>query len=1207
MIYGVGTYTIDTQTYEVRRGDVRVVVEPQVFDLLVLLIANNHRVVTKDEIIDVIWGGRVVSEAALSSRIAAARKAIGDDGKAQSLIRTVQRRGFRFVGPVSMEPPIEREATPTPRTPETHGERVAKDVPVPAPAPLRSNEGVGGDIAPGERKQATVLCADIKLTLERIAQHDPEEALKVLEAVLRLMKQAVQRYEGTVNVVTGDGIIALFGVPLAQEDHAVRACYAALQIREAVKQYVQELHHPPRIPILVRAGLNSGEVVTRLMASDLQTEYRAMGYTTHLAARLGQLAAPGTLLVSGETLRLAEGHIHAKAVERVDLADDGDLGPVNLWTAVRSWMTPYSGQASREADVYELTGTAGVQTRFQVLAARGLTGFVGRSAEMEQLERAQIKAQQGHGQVVAIIGEAGLGKSRLLHEYLRSQAVSDCLVLETASLSYRKSNSYQPIIRLLRAYFKIDIRDGVLQIRNKLVGRLHSLDNALTADLPALLALLDVPVEEASWQALDASQRRQRTLDALKRLILRESQRQPVILAVEDLHWIDSETQAFLEALIDSLGSAPLFLVLTYRPEYEHHWGSKSYYTQLRLDVLSPAMTQELIRNLVGGDASLARLKELLPKHGNPFFLEESIRTLVETNVLTGRQGAYRLVRPLEELQIPPTVQAILAARIDRLDIVGKRLLQAASVVGTHIPFPLLQLVAGLEEEELRRGLAKLQEAEFLYEARLFPELLYTFKHALTHEVAYGSLLGEQRKALHRQIVDAIERLYQDRLTEQIERLAHHALRGEVWEKALPYLRQAGAKAFTRSANREAAAYFEQALTALPHLAETPATLEQAVDVRLSLRNALWPLGRFETGFEHLRDAERLAKDLGDQRRLGWIAAYMSEHTRQTGRAGDATPFAERALKIAERLGDMQLRVASNYYLGTACFVAGDYRRTDEYFTTILNVLKADLFRERCGLAGFPAVMSRMFWPLALAERGEFARGMAEAKEGVRLAEVLDHPYSLVCAMRAVGRMHGAKGEFEEAIAIAERSVALARDRNLPQLFPEAADVLGHAYALSGRIPEAVSILEEALKALEAMAMFQWRSHVQVHLGEAYLLAGRPKDALALAETCLTLTRERGHRGYEAWTLRLLGGIASDHGRPDPATAQAHYGAALNLASELEMRPLVAHCHLDLVDLCRRARERREEQQHLAAATSIYRELDMGFWLQKAKHAKALQ
>ena len=327
----------------------------------------------------------------------------------------------------------------------------------------------------------------------------------------------------------------------------------------------------------------------------------------------------------------------------------------------------------------------------------------------------------------------------------------------------------------------------------------------------------------------------------------------------------------------------------------------------------------------------------------------------------------------------------------------------------------------------------------------------------------------------------------------------------------------------------------------------------------------------------------------------------MSEHTRQTGHAADAPTFAERALKIAERLGDLHLRVAANYYLGTACFVAGDYRRTDKYFGTILDLLKGDRFRERCGLAGFPAVMSRMFWPLALAERGEFARGMVEAQEGVRLAETLDHPYSLICAMRAVGRMHGAKGDFDRAIPIAERSVALSRDRNLPQLFPEVADLLGYVYALSGRVAEGLSLLEESLKALESMAMYQWRSSVLVHLSEAFLLASRPKDAFALAERCLALTRERGHRGYEAWTLRLLGEIASDHDRLDVTTAETHYDAAVTLASELEMRPLVAHCHLGFGKLYRRTGERRKARQHLATGMSIYRDLDMRFSVDTAR------
>src|SRR5215470_3340614 len=374
------------------------------------------------------------------------------------------------------------------------------------------------DVPVGECKHVTALYADLKDSLELVAQRDPEEALGILEAVLKLMTQAVHRYEGTVNLITADGIMALFGVPLAREDHAVRACYAALQLQGAVKRYAQERGHVLGIPIQVRAGLNSGEVVIRPIANDVRTEYRAMGQTMHLAARLGQIAAPGTLLVSVETFRLAEGHIHVKALELANVAGGGEVA-------------------------YELVGASEAQTRFRALAARGLTGFVGRSAEIEQLERVRARVQRGHGQVVAIVGEPGLGKSRLVYEFIHSHHLQGWLALESACVSYSMAASYQPVVDMLRNFFGIEVSDDIGAIRNKVVSRLPNVDQVFAPDLSAFIALLDIPVEEPSWLALDAMQRRQQTLDALKRLILRQSQQQPVILVCEDLHWVDGETE----------------------------------------------------------------------------------------------------------------------------------------------------------------------------------------------------------------------------------------------------------------------------------------------------------------------------------------------------------------------------------------------------------------------------------------------------------------------------------------------------------------------------------------------------------------------------------------------------------------------------------------------------------------------------------------
>ena len=652
----------------------------------------------------------------------------------------------------------------------------------------------------GERKQVTVLFADIKGSLELIADHDPEEARHILDPVLEHLMAAVHRYEGTVNQVMGDGIMALFGAPVAHEDHAVRACYAALAIQAALRRYGEEVHRTHGLAVQSRVGLNSGDVVVRAISNDLHMDYSAIGQTTHLAARMEQLATPGSILLTSTTLRLVEGLVQVHA-----------LGPI-----------PVKGLAE-PVEVFELIGASTVRRRLQAAVARGLTRFVGRQTELDALSHAQERAGAGHGQVVALVGEAGVGKSRLVYEFVHSHRTRAWLVLESASVSYGKATPYFPVIDLLKRYTHVEEHDDTRTIRAKVTGQALTLDETLQDTIPALLALLDALPDDSPFRQLEPAQRRQRTLTALKRVLLRESQVQPLLLVFEDLHWIDSETQALLDSLVESLPTAQILLLVNYRPEYQHGWGSKTYYTQLRLDPLPPMSADAFLHALLGDDASLEPFTPLLitRTEGNPFFLEESVRTLVETGVLQGERGAYHLGHALQTIQVPATVQAVLAARIDRLPPEAKGLLQTAAVIGTEVPLPLLQAIADMPEEVLHRSLAHVQATELLYETRLFPECEYTFKHALTHEVAYGSLLQERRRALHARIVEALEALAGDRVTEQVERLAHHALRGEVWDKALAYCRQAGEKAMTRSAYREAVGYFEQALDALPHLPET--------------------------------------------------------------------------------------------------------------------------------------------------------------------------------------------------------------------------------------------------------------------------------------------------------------------------------------------------------------------------------------------------
>ena len=1032
----------------------------------------------------------------------------------------------------------------------------------------------------GERKQVTVLFADLKGSMELLADRDPEDARRLLDPVLERMMEAVHRYEGTVNQVMGDGIMALFGAPLAHEDHAVRACYAALRMQEAIARYGDQIQRSGMIPVQIRVGLNSGVVVVRSIGSDLHMDYTAVGQTTHLAARLEQLARPGTTLMTGNTLRLAEGYVKVKP-----------LGPV-----------PVKG-LGEPVEVYEVTGPGPARTRLQAGATRGLTRFVGREAELDQLRRAAEWAGGSRGQVVAVVGEPGVGKSRLLYEFIHSHRTHDWLILESGSVSYGKATAYLPAIDLLKVYFQIDARDDVRKIREKVTGKLLTLDRALESTLPAFLALLDVPVEDQQWQALDPPQRRQRTLDAVKRLLLRESQVQPVVLVFEDLHWVDSETQALLDSLVEGLPTARLLLLVNYRPEYQHGWGSKSYYTQLRLDTLPPESAGELLRALLGEHAGLEPLRQVLITRtgGNPFFLEESVRTLAETRALVGERGAYRLAQPIHAIQVPVTVQAILAARIDRLSPEDKRLLQGASVIGKDVPFVLLQSIAEESEEDLRRGLSHLQAAEFLYETRLFPDLEYTFKHALTHEVAYASLLQERRRVLHGQILEAIERLYADRLVEQAERLAHHAVRAEAWDKALAYLRQAGTRAAARSAHREAVACFEQALGALKRLPENRDRLVQAIDLRFDLRNSLVPLGGIGQVYDYLDEAEVLAKDLDDQHRLWRVSAFKASYFWGNADYDRAIESGQRALALAVDLGDSALQVSANYYLGRVYYHLGDYSGAIDFLKRSVASLDRKLIHERLGMVSLPSVLSREWLVWSLAERGEFAEGITYGEEAVRIATAVDHPDSLVNAYSAIGGLYVLKGDFHKAIPVLERGLALTQEANILYLFPFVASPLGSAYALSGRLADGVPLLEQVVERTVSMKMLPHHSLRIANLSEVYLLASRMHDAMPLALRALDLSRTYRERGAEAYALRLLGEIASQRDPPDGEKAEEHYRGALALAEELGMRPLVALCRLGLGRLHRRIGDRLNAATHLATALALFREMEMEFWLPQAE------
>jgi class 3 adenylate cyclase/tetratricopeptide (TPR) repeat protein len=1041
----------------------------------------------------------------------------------------------------------------------------------------------------GERKQVTVLFADLKGSMELLADRDPEEARQLLDPVLEHMMAAVHRYEGTVNQVMGDGIMALFGAPVAHEDHAVRACYAALAMQHAVGRYAEEVRRQQGLDVLIRVGLHSGEVVVRAIGNDLHMDYTAVGQTTHLAARMEQLARPGTILFTADTLRLVEGLVHLTP-----------LGPI-----------PVKG-LPEPVEVYELVGASTLRGRFQAGVGRGLTRFVGRDQELATVQHALAQAGAGHGQVVALVGEAGVGKSRLVYEVIHAHQTQGWRVLESTSVSYGKATPYFPVIELLKRYVQVEDSDDARTIRAKVTGQVLTLDESLQDTLPALLALLDVLPDDSPFRQFDPAQRRQRMLTALKRVLLRESQEQPLLLVFEDLHWIDSETQALLDSLVESLPTARLVLLVNYRPEYQHGWGSKTSYAQLRLDPLPPASADALLHALLGDDPSLTPLTQLLIARtaGNPFFLEESVRTLVETGVLVGEPGAYQRAQALPTIQVPGTVQAVLAARIDRLPPEEKRLLQTAAVIGTEVPLPLLQAIAEVPEDALQRELTHLQAAEFLYETRLFPERVCTFKHALTHEVAYGGLLQERRRVLHASIMEASKTLYGDRLSDQVERLAYHAVRGERWEQALCYCRQAGARALAHSANQEAVTYFEGALTALQHLPDSPERRTRAIDLRFDLRLALLRLGLYARILPLLEEAIALAEANHDQARLGRAYRSMIEQFLNMDDPARALDAGQRALALATRLDDVALQISTRATLARVYGNYGDYRQAVDICRHVVAALTDDVLPQLAETMGPGATRTRAYAAWNLAELGAFAEGLVYGSEALQFAQATPDIFGLVIALWSTGYLYLLRGDLPHAMPLLAQSLDVCQTNQMDRFLPRVMAYLGYAYALAGRLPEALPLLEQAQALLEearatGRGSLTQQARIVTLMSEAYRLAGRLDEARQGADRALNLARTHQERGSEAWSLWLLGDLTAQESAIQGEVAVSYYAQALVLAEELGMRPLQAHCHRGLGTLYTATSQREQARTELSTAITLYRDMDMSFWLPQAEAALA--
>ncbi|HKX39410.1 MAG TPA: AAA family ATPase, partial [Burkholderiales bacterium] len=829
--------------------------------------------------------------------------------------------------------------------------------------------------------------------------------------------------------------------------------------------------------------------------------------------------------------------------------------------------------------------------------------FVGRNAEMEQLRLAAGEAGRGRGQIVAVVGEPGVGKSRLLYEFLQSHRTHGWLTIESSSVSYGKASAFLPLTDLLRGYLKIESRDDIRAVRAKATGNVLTLDDTLKDAVAPLLWLLDALPEDSPFLSLEPAERRRQALAAAKRVLLRESQVQPLVLVFEDLHWVDAETQAFLDSLVESLPAARVLLTVNYRPEYRHAWGSRTFYRQLRVDPLPPESARDLLEGLLGGDPGVAPLKPLLIERteGNPLFLEESVRALLETGALSGERGAYRLTRGLDAARVPATVQAILAARIDRLDPGDKRLLQAAAVVGMDVPFALLLAIAGTGEDELRRGLARLQAAEFIYEVRLFPELEYSFKHALTHEVAYGGVLQERRSALHEAILEAIERLYAGRLSEQVELLAHHALRGRALPKAVKYLREAGAKAVARSAFPEAARFFEQALALLEEMPDSAENLSEALDIRLALGPVLvglkgGPAPEVEAVY---RRALPIADRLGDvQRRFQVMWNFWYIRFQHADYAA-ALQAAEVLREEAERSGDTGQILEAHHATWPTLFEMGQPQAAASHMEHGLRLYVRERHAGQALIYGGHDAGACCRWHLAtsLWVLGFPEQAASAMRDMLRLVEELQHPQTTGLALSYASWLQYQLGERAAAGQTCERAVALANEHGF-RAYLGYATTLGRA---CGSEPLTIEVLRAMCRQFGQLPSIRWRKVFCVCLlAEQCAAAGHVDDGRALMAS-LSET-ERG-TFYAPEVLRVDGELLARTATRDLARAERCFREAMELARARAARSFELRAAISLARVWREQERRKEACELLAPLYGWFTE---GFDTADLRTAKTL-
>jgi predicted ATPase len=938
-------------------------------------------------------------------------------------------------------------------------------------------------------------------------------------------------------------------------------------------------------PLEARVGINTGEVVVRtLTTADGHAEYAPIGHTANLASRMQAIAPTRSIAITEHTRRLVEGYFQLKS-----------RGP----TRVKGLTEPIN--------VYEVIGLGPLRTRLQRAAARGLTKFVGRERELEALKHAAEQAQAGHGQVVAVMADPGVGKSRLFYEF-KAISQSGWMMLEAFSVSHGKASAYLPVLELLAEYFEISRDDDERKRRELILGKVLGLDRTLEDTLPYLYSLHGIADAADSLARMDPQIRRRRSLDAIKRILLRESINQPLMVIFEDLLWIDSETQALLNLLVDAIANARILLLVNYRPEYRHEWGSRTHYTQLRLDPLGKESAEEMLSTLLGEEKELLPLKRLIIERtdGTPFFMEEMVQSLFEEGVLQ-RNGMVTLARPISTIKVPATVQGVLASRIDRLPPAEKELLQTLAVLGRELPLSLIRAVISKPDDELDRMLSDLLLGEFIHEQPTIGDVEYGFKHALTQEVAYDALLIERRKLLHERAGQALESIFAERLDDHLSDLARHYSRSDNFSKAVEYLGRAGQQAFQRSAYADAISNFGAATDLLRKLPESPQRVQQEVLLLLAIAASLAVRGNTAPEVEAAYSrARELCERLGDPPELFLALGGLQLIHFLRGELRRAYELAQQLLTRAQSARDPALLMRAHLALGNTLSFTGHLLGARECLELAISLYDPERDRPLAfryggpdfGVAG-PSLASRVLWLL-----GYLDQALERGNEALALAQGLSEPHSLAFAKVLVGFLRQYRGEVRAVQEDSESLIPLCAEYGLINWLAFATIVRGWAMAEQGRTQEGIAQIQEGLVNTRATGWSElYRPYGLILLAEACGETGRLDEGLSALTEALAIAEEHGNRQYEAEMHRLKGELLLKQDDSNAVEARSCFERAVEIARRQSAKSLELRARMSLARLLAKQGRREEARTMLA---EIYNWFTEGFNTADLKDAKAL-